>query len=439
MSNAITNEMTSFEITYAKTVNTFGLLFLAVHLPILCGLALFLNSNPLQAGGIMLLLLLGPAVILLQDRSSQLGAIAIAIAAMGVSALTIHICHGMIEAHFELFVLIALLTIYGRVAPLLVAGATIALHHVLFWIWLPASVFNYKASFSVVLVHAFFVILEVVPACWIALQFGRSIKSQGIVLDYLGDAAEQIASAAGQISNASQSLAQGVSEQAASIEETSASTEEINAMARRSNENSDATATLVSASQTRFEQTDGSLTEMVAAMDGINTSSEQISKIIKVIDQIAFQTNILALNAAVEAARAGEAGLGFAVVADEVRNLAQRSAQAAKDTAALIEDSIVRSQNGKTKVDHVAAAIRSMTGESSKVKLLVDEINLGSREQSKGIDQIATSIRQMEQITQSNAASAEETAAAAEQLTAQSQSIRALVSRLAALSSSTAR
>jgi methyl-accepting chemotaxis protein len=115
-------------------------------------------------------------------------------------------------------------------------------------------------------------------------------------------------------------------------------------MARRNTENSNATAAMVSESQIRFEETDRSLTEMIAAMDGINASSEQISRIIKVIDQIAFQTNILALNAAVEAARAGEAGMGFAVVADEVRNLAQRSAQAAKDTASLIEDSIAKSQ-----------------------------------------------------------------------------------------------
>ena len=122
---------------------------------------------------------------------------------------------------------------------------------------------------------------------------------------------------------------------------------------------------------------------MVSAMDGINASSQKISKIIKVIDEIAFQTNILALNAAVEAARAGEAGMGFAVVADEVRNLAQRCAQAAKDTADLIEESIQRSDGGRVKVDQVAVAIRAITAESAKIKVLVDEINLGSVEQSQ--------------------------------------------------------
>ncbi len=249
----------------------------------------------------------------------------------------------------------------------------------------------------------------------------------------LYEGAQQIAAAATEVSSSSQSLAQGASEQAASIQETSAAAEEINSMARRNTENSQSTASMVSQSQVRFEETNHSLTEMVEAMDGINASSEKISRIIKVIDQIAFQTNILALNAAVEAARAGEAGMGFAVVADEVRNLAQRSAQAAKDTATLIEDSIAKSQAGKAKVDHVAEAIRAITAESVQMKLLVDEINLGSQEQSRGIDQISKAIHQMEKLTQSTAANAEESAAAAEELTAQSHSVKDIVDSLNAM------
>ena len=141
------------------------------------------------------------------------------------------------------------------------------------------------------------------------------------------------------------------------------------------------------------------------------------------IDEIAFQTNILALNAAVEAARAGEAGMGFAVVADEVRNLAQRCAQAAKDTASLIEESIAKSNDGKSKVDQVAAAIREITEESTTIKTLVDEVNLGSQEQARGMEQIGKAITQMEQVTQKTAANAEESASAAEELNAQSESL----------------
>jgi methyl-accepting chemotaxis protein len=172
---------------------------------------------------------------------------------------------------------------------------------------------------------------------------------------------------------------------------------------------------------------------MVASMKDITDSSSKISKIIKVIDEIAFQTNILALNAAVEAARAGEAGMGFAVVAEEVRNLAQRSAQAAKDTAALIEESIEKSTVGSRKLDLVAERIKAITANSNQVKTLVDEVNVGSTEQARGIEQIAQAITQMEQVTQKTAANAEESASASEELNAQSETLKDVVERLAAM------
>jgi methyl-accepting chemotaxis protein/methyl-accepting chemotaxis protein-1 (serine sensor receptor) len=249
----------------------------------------------------------------------------------------------------------------------------------------------------------------------------------------LGTAADQIAGAAKQVSGSSQSLAQGASQQAASLQETSSSTTEINSIARRNAENSLSTAAMVSESQKRASQTNSSLDEMVAAMEGISSSGEAISKIIKVIDAIAFQTNLLALNAAVEAARAGEAGLGFAVVADEVRALARRCADAAKDTTNLIELSLASSASGKSKVDQVTSAIRAFTEESSKMKVMVEEISLGSQEQARGIDQIGSAIMKLEQATQNNAANAEESAAAAEQLSAQSQTMQDVVERLTAM------
>ncbi len=165
-------------------------------------------------------------------------------------------------------------------------------------------------------------------------------------------------------------------------------------------------------------------------MDQIGASSGKISKIIKVIDEIAFQTNILALNAAVEAARAGEAGMGFAVVAEEVRNLAQRSAQAARDTASLIEESILKSTEGSRKLEEVASSIVGITESAGKVKTLVDEVEASSREQAQGIDQISKAVAQMDQVTQKTAANAEESASASEELNAQSQALMAVVKQL---------
>jgi methyl-accepting chemotaxis protein/methyl-accepting chemotaxis protein-1 (serine sensor receptor) len=240
----------------------------------------------------------------------------------------------------------------------------------------------------------------------------------------------QVAAAAGQVNSSSQSLAQGACRQAASLEETSASSAEIDAMTRKNSESLRAAADLVTQSQHRFLETSRSLDELVLAMEEIGLQSGKISKIIKIIEEIAFQTNLLALNAAVEAARAGEAGAGFAVVADEVRGLAQRCAQAARDTTSLIEESAAKSNGGKAKVDHVAAAVRSIGEDSAKVRTLVEEVHLGSREQTSGIAQIAQAIAQIDQVTQSTAAQAESGAAASGALSSHARAIQLVVLRL---------
>ncbi len=249
----------------------------------------------------------------------------------------------------------------------------------------------------------------------------------------LSEGAGQVASAAGQVASSSQSLAQGASEQAASLEETSASSEEMSSMTRKNAENSQQAAHYMNAVNQRVIEANRTLAEMVTSMHEIGASSGKISKIIRVIDEIAFQTNILALNAAVEAARAGEAGMGFAVVADEVRNLAQRSAQAAKDTAALIEESILKSGDGSTRLSEVAASIQAITEAAAKVKTLIDEVEASSKEQAQGIEQISKAVSQMDEVTQRTAASAEESASASEELNAQSQALMTVVGQLQAM------
>lgn len=248
--------------------------------------------------------------------------------------------------------------------------------------------------------------------------------SQGVV---------QIVAAAGEVSSASQALAQGACQQAASLQETSASSAEIDAMTRKNSDNLRAAADLVTHSQQRFVETNRSLEAMVVAMGEIGVQSSRISRIIKVIEEIAFQTNLLALNAAVEAARAGEAGAGFAVVADEVRSLAHRCTQAARDTTVLIEESIAKSNDGKTKVDQVAQEIRSITEDAAAIRNLVEEVHLGSREQTSGIAQIAKAISQIDQVTQSAAAQAENGAAASDVLRSEARSINQAVRWLRSL------
>jgi len=246
----------------------------------------------------------------------------------------------------------------------------------------------------------------------------------------LNESAIQVNDAAGQVASASQSLAQGSAKQAASIEETSASIEELSGMTKSNDENVQKAKELAKQARTAAERGSADMQAMSAAMDAIKTSSDDIAKIIKTIDEIAFQTNILALNAAVEAARAGEAGMGFAVVADEVRNLAQRSAQAAKETAGKIEAAINRTAQGVEISSKVAATLAEIVTQARQVDELATEVAGASREQSQGITQINAAIGQMDAVTQNNAANAEESAAAAEQLNAQAETMKGSVQDL---------
>ncbi len=261
----------------------------------------------------------------------------------------------------------------------------------------------------------------------LSLGVSRQIRE---VSARLSDGANRVSSAAGQVSAASQSLAEGSSEQAASIEETSSSLEEMTAMTRRNAENAQKANDLARQARTAAENGAAAMQTMSEAMGAIKTSSDDIGKIIKTIDEIAFQTNILALNAAVEAARAGEAGMGFAVVADEVRNLAQRSAQAARETAGKIEGAIHKTTQGVSISSKVAETLNEIVTKVRQVDELAAEVAGASREQTRGITQVNTAVSQMDKVTQSNAANAEESAAAAEEFNAQAEAMRQSVSEL---------
>jgi methyl-accepting chemotaxis protein len=256
------------------------------------------------------------------------------------------------------------------------------------------------------------------------------VKPLETVTEELAGGSTRIRSASENLAESSQSIARGASDQAASIQETSASTEEINSMTRKNADHSRSAAEMMVEAAQSVAEANQKLEGMVTSMRNMTASSNRISKIIKVIDEIAFQTNILALNASVEAARAGEAGLGFAVVAAEVRNLAQRSAQAAKDTAGLIEDSIALSNEGSKRLDEVAAAVTRITELSDKVKIQIDEVSVGSDEQARGIEQIAKAIQQMEQVTQRAAANSDENASASTDLQNESKRLDSVIAEL---------
>lgn len=253
------------------------------------------------------------------------------------------------------------------------------------------------------------------------------------IIEGLSHGAEQVATASGQVSSAAQSLAEGATEQAAGLEETSSSLEEMAVMTKQNASNADQANILAEQASSAAANGTESMKRMSEAIISIRKSSDETAKIIKVIDEIAFQTNLLALNAAVEAARAGEAGKGFAVVAEEVRNLAMRSAEAAKNTSDLIDESVRRSRNGEEISNEVGKVLEEIVVSVSKTTSLVGEIAVASNEQSSGIDQVNIAVAQIDQITQQNAATAEESSSASTEMSDQADRLNVMIGELSRL------
>ncbi len=252
-------------------------------------------------------------------------------------------------------------------------------------------------------------------------------KPLNAVITSLSDGAKQVNQASGQVAASSQAMAEGATEQASSLEETSASLEEMSSMTKQNADNARQANNTATEAQQSAEHGREIMMKMSKAIQQIKSSSDETAKIIKTIDEIAFQTNLLALNAAVEAARAGEAGKGFAVVAEEVRRLAQRSAEAAKTTAQLIEESQKHAEEGVQVSQEVANVLERITQSVEKVATLIGEVSAASNEQSQGIEQINQAVGQMNQVIQSNAANSEEAAAASEELSAQAEELNRMV------------
>ena len=269
-----------------------------------------------------------------------------------------------------------------------------------------------------------------VVAALLFLVLSRISKTITAVVEELRESANANSRTSEQISDTSQSLAEGASEQAASIQETSASLEEMSSITRQNADHAGQADQLMNEANQVIEKANGSMNHLIGSMAEISKASEDTQKIVKTIDEIAFQTNLLALNAAVEAARAGEAGAGFAVVADEVRNLAMRAAEAAHDTAALIESTVKKIGEGSSLVDKTNGAFTEVSASTAKVAELVSEISAASREQAQGIEQINQAVTEMDNVTQRNAAHAQETAASSEDMRSRAERMQKLVLEL---------
>jgi len=261
------------------------------------------------------------------------------------------------------------------------------------------------------------------------IALNNSLDSINDTLGQINNAVDQVAEGSVQVSQASQSLSQGATEQASSLEEITSSTTEISGQTRQNTENALKMNSLAKEAQENAEKGNVQMKDLVSAMSDINTSAEEIKKVVKAIDDISFQINLLALNANVEAARAGKYGKGFAVVAEEVRNLAVRSANSVKDTTRMVEEAITNIQRGNVLVEGTANQLDEIVGGSAQVSVLAEEVATAGREQTQGLEQISLGLNQIDQVTQSNTASAEESASASEELSSQAQQVKAMLSR----------
>ena len=271
-------------------------------------------------------------------------------------------------------------------------------------------------------------------AILLAVMITRSITGplNGAIAD-LTTGATQVASASRQVANSSKQMADGASHQASSLEETSATLEEITSQTHQNAANAGQANGMAATVRDAAHRGGNAMVHMIEVIGRIRESSHATAKIIKTIDEIAFQTNLLALNAAVEAARAGEAGKGFAVVAEEVRNLAHRSAEAAKNTTNLIEESQHNSESGVSSSDEVAVILREIGEAATKVAAVIAEVSVATNEQSQGIEQISTAVMQLDGVTQSNAANSEEAASASAELSVQANELTRIIGQLQAL------
>ncbi len=425
--NSHTNNV---EVNYTANINKWMLTLLVAHLPFAAGIAAYFDTGIFFSSVISILICLGPVIFYFMGKGSKLTSISLGVGFMAMSALLIHASEGMIEMHFHIFVLLAVMIVFANPWVIVASAATIAVHHVGFWMLLPKSVFNYQASFGIVVIHALFVVAETVAAVLVSNRFKEIIINQGIVLQDLSGLTEDLTGTAQKTSATANQISSSTVEQAASLKETSGSIIEITRIVEANSDNAKQAADLSQASNLAAHEGEKNMKELIAVMGEITASSKKIGEITGVIEDIAFQTNLLALNAAVEAARAGEQGRGFAVVADAVRSLAQRSSVAAKDISKLIQDSVGQISHGQQMANKSNSSLENILQSVEKVAQLNRDISAASEQQKAGIHSIRDNVEALDQATEENSKISLDSASAASALSEQAVVMQDLINKL---------
>jgi methyl-accepting chemotaxis protein len=415
--------MNEFRKEYNEKMSKYFLMGLAFHLPIFVLQAWYFKTELWVALGLSSLVLLGPLVSWLKDKSHPRNAYFIAFSTVAFSAIMIHLGKGMIEMHFHIFASLAILSLLGYRGPILLATATVAIHHIGFWLFLPESVFNYEAGFGIVLLHATFVIFETIPTLVIANKFYNFIAMQGEVLTQLEHVATDNKESSLNLKNVASSLSSAATEQANSVQETVSALAEIKSMIKVAHESVEASSNIVKEGTEIANNSHGELSNLAQGMRKLESSIEnleEIKSIVKkiksktnVINDIVFKTQLLSFNASIEAARAGQHGKGFAVVAEEVGKLAQLSGDASQEIDNLIFDSdekvgqIVESiksnvAEGSDSTESVVQSFHMLNEQFQQVDKSMHSIHSANEEKEKGIEEVSKAMEQLSIVAQTN-------------------------------------
>lgn len=423
--------MEKVKVSWRSDAQRWLLLVLAGHLPVLVGAALAFDTPLGTTVLLWLLVLAGPALGYMSGAGTRLASVLVAMGTMGMSGLLIHVGHGMIEMHFHVFVSLAVLVLLGDAVAMVAAAGTIAVHHVLFWMVLPASVFNYNASFGIVLLHAVFVVAEAIPATWLARRYEKARQAEAITSAELPASAHAVAEATGHLAELSQRMRDTVVTQRDVLTRTGEAVDQIGKAVQRNREAASRSAAIVDELLgRRLEEARSSARAMIERAQTTRDSGKRVRAILDSIDTIAFQTNVLALNAAIEAARAGEAGAGFGVVAEEVRSLAQRSAKAAQETRELVDASLTDSLDSAAKMTVLAGHIEAMASESSAFRDGFHMIRRSSEEQGQAIAQASQGQERLRALEQQMEGDAQTAAESGSRLAAEVEAMNQLVAAL---------
>ncbi|WP_413294522.1 methyl-accepting chemotaxis protein [Bdellovibrio sp. HCB185ZH] len=420
----------NFRQSFTRSRSWMFLISLYLHLPVFSYLAATNGHSQWLAWGGSLFILSVPTALYFMGNASALLPNLLAMTIMCFSGMLIHLGNGMIEMHFHVFVALAFCLSFGMLSAILTAAATIAIHHLAFFMWLPKSVFNYDAGFGIVLLHATFVILEAIPLMLIARRYGAFISLQDTTIAQLTQISGKNFEGCTTIEDTGKKLDESAGSVSRGLENSLKMLQDLTSQVTLNTTSAKEAESLSTAS--REVATDGAkhIMELIDSIKKISASANEINNIVTVIEDIAFQTNLLALNASVEAARAGEHGRGFGVVAEAVRTLAQRCSSSAKDISALVKGNVDTIKAGEKSADLSNKSLSEILSSIERVQTLNKEIATSSVAQGQELSNVTQTIHSVESLTAQNTDYAHNLNETSAQLLSDAQTLTELVSSM---------